>query len=41
VDVWLLEEKLSSHEGMDEQDLGIYRPCILFTNQPGCEVTMQ
>jgi hypothetical protein len=36
-----LEGKWSSHEGMDEQDSGIYRPCILFTNQSGCEVPMQ
>jgi hypothetical protein len=41
VDVWWLEEKWSSHEGMDEQDLGVYQLCILFTNQLGCEVPMQ
>jgi hypothetical protein len=41
VDVQWLEEKWSSHKGMDEQDSGIYRLCILCTNQSGCEVPMQ
>jgi hypothetical protein len=41
VHVWWLKEKWSSHEGMDEQELGIYRLCILFTKQSGCEVLMQ
>jgi hypothetical protein len=41
VDVRWLEEKWSSHEGMDEQDSGMYRPCILCTSQSGCEVPMQ
>jgi hypothetical protein len=30
-----------THERMDEQDSGIYRPCILFTKQSWCEVPMQ
>jgi hypothetical protein len=41
VDVWWFKEKWSSDEGMDEQDSGIYRSCILFTKQSGCEVPMQ
>jgi hypothetical protein len=40
VDIWWLEERESSHEGVDEQDLGIYRLCILFIKQSWCEVTM-
>jgi hypothetical protein len=41
VDVQWLEEKWSSHKGMDEQDSEIYHPYFLFTNQSGCEVPMQ
>jgi hypothetical protein len=32
---------LSSHEGMNKQDLRIYRPYILFTKESWCEVSMQ
>jgi hypothetical protein len=35
VDVRWLEEKWSSHNGIDEQDSGIYRPCILCTPDQG------
>jgi hypothetical protein len=36
-----LEERGSSHEGVDEQDSKIYRPCILFIKQSWREVPMQ
>jgi hypothetical protein len=41
VDVCWLEEKWTSYEGMDEQDLKIYQLCILFTKQLRCDVPMQ
>jgi hypothetical protein len=41
VDIWWLDKKWSSHEGMDEQDSEIYRLCILFTKQSEREVSMQ
>jgi hypothetical protein len=37
----MLVERRGAHDGVDEEDLGIYRPCILFSKQQWCEVSMQ
>jgi hypothetical protein len=41
VDVWWLEERGTSHEGVDEQDSVIYQLCIIFIKQWWREVSMQ
>jgi hypothetical protein len=37
----MVGRKGSSYEGVDEEDSGIYQPCILFNKQSWREVPMQ
>jgi hypothetical protein len=41
MDVWWFKESGNSHEGVDEEDLEVYRSCILFIKQWWREVSMQ